>query len=99
MLRQFPAPGAPGSVLGRERNLKLMFVWKVQLFVWLPLFCLCLGQFELKGGQRRLDGREIYRQLCVKCHGQNGQGVKAKYADPLQGDWPIEKLTRYIDKK
>ncbi len=44
------------------------------------------------------QGRAIYRELCASCHGQDGEGVKKKYADALHGDWSIEKLTRYIDK-
>jgi hypothetical protein len=45
-----------------------------------------------------LDGRQVYRQNCTKCHGKNGEGVKGKYDDTLVGDWSLEKLTRYIDK-
>ena len=52
----------------------------------------------LRGAERPPDGRDIYRQLCVKCHGKNGEGVKAKYKDALVGDWSVEKLTRYIDE-
>ena len=44
------------------------------------------------------NGRDIYRSMCVKCHGKNGAGVKDKYKDALVGDWSLEKLTRYIDK-
>ncbi len=44
------------------------------------------------------DGRDIYRQLCTKCHGKNGEGVKGKYDDALHGDWSIEKLIRVIEK-
>jgi len=71
----------------------------VSRVAWLPLFCLCLSQPWLQGAERPRSGREIFRQQCSKCHGRDGQGVKGKYADPLQGDWSIEKLTRYIDKK
>src|SRR3954465_8922779 len=44
------------------------------------------------------NGGQIFRQLCSKCHGRNGEGVKGKYNDALHGDWSLEKLTRYIDK-
>src|SRR5262249_17752587 len=37
--------------------------------------------------------------LCAKCHGRNGEGVKGKYDDPLRGDRPLDKLTRYIERK
>ena len=76
----------------------LSLVRPVPRVAWLPLFCLCLSQPWLQGAERQPDGREIFRQQCSKCHGRNGQGVKGKYAEPLHGDWSIEKLTRYIDK-
>ncbi len=44
------------------------------------------------------SGREVYLAQCARCHGENGQGVKGKYNDPLVGDWSVEKLTRYIAK-
>src|SRR5438034_4055090 len=71
---------------------------QLQRFAWLPLLCFWLSQHDASGAERRLTGREIFRQLCAKCHGRNGEGAKGKYDDALRGDWPIEKLTRYIDK-
>jgi hypothetical protein len=44
------------------------------------------------------NGNQIYRQLCARCHGGKGQGVKGKYDDALQGDRSLEKLSRYIAK-
>ena len=65
----------------------------------MSLLCLWwLSQQGLLGAEQNKQGREIFRQLCVKCHGRNGEGVKGKYDDALRGDWAIEKLTRYIDK-
>src|SRR5436190_19999540 len=58
---------------------------------------LLVSLFSLYGAPKP-NGAKIYRQQCVKCHGDKGQGVKDKYDDPLQGDWSIPKLTRYIDK-
>src|SRR6185503_16105566 len=46
---------------------------------------------------RPLAGRDIFRQRCAKCHGRAGEGVKGKYDGPLQGERPLEKLTRYIE--
>jgi Protein of unknown function (DUF1592)/Protein of unknown function (DUF1588)/PA14 domain/Cytochrome C oxidase, cbb3-type, subunit III len=68
-------------------------------------FCLCvlallvLSQPSLLGAPQPQTGPQIFRQLCAKCHGGKGQGVKGKYDDALQGDWSMQKLTRYIDKK
>ena len=70
----------------------------IQSVAWLPLLCLVLSQQVLPGAERRLQGREIFRQQCAKCHGRNGEGVKVKYDDALHGDRSLEKLTRYIDK-
>ncbi len=67
---------------------------------WFAGILLCFGLCEqgLLGAQQPLPGRQTYRQQCAKCHGRNGEGVKGKYDDALQGDWSIEKLTRYIGK-
>ena len=65
---------------------------------WLVLVSLSLINSNGALSDRRPPGREIYRQQCAKCHGRAGQGVKGKYDDALHGDWPIDKLTRYIDR-
>src|SRR5213076_1180852 len=70
----------------------------VPCFAWMSLLCLWLSQQGLLCAEQNKRGREIFRQLCAKCHGRNGEGAKGKYDDALRGDWPIEKLTRYIDK-
>jgi hypothetical protein len=44
------------------------------------------------------SGQEIYRRLCVSCHGPRGEGTK-EHPEPLVGDRPLEKLAAYIDKK
>src|SRR4029079_1151507 len=53
----------------------------------LSLFCLQ----NLQAAQKLPNGAKIYRQQCVKCHGDKGQGVKDKYDDPLEGDWSLQK--------
>ncbi|PWU18510.1 MAG: hypothetical protein C5B50_08985 [Verrucomicrobia bacterium] len=63
----------------------------------LPLW-LASSHAGLAAEALRLSGPEIFRQLCAKCHGRTGEGVKGKYADALRGDWSIERLTRYIDR-
>jgi len=59
---------------------------------------LLAGQSELSAVEHHPFGRDIYRQQCAKCHGRNGEGVKGKREEPLQGDRSLEKLTRYIDR-
>src|SRR5580704_14010652 len=75
-----------------------MFVEPNRFCPWL-LAALLFGQPCLFGGQKSLAGSRIFRQQCAKCHGGKGEGVKGKYDDALHGDWSLEKLTRYIDKK
>ncbi len=44
-------------------------------------------------------GRKIYADQCASCHGDQGQGVRDKYSDPLVGDRSLTSLTRYISKQ
>ena len=62
----------------------------------LLLLATCPGQ--LGGTERHLAGREIFLQQCAKCHGRSGEGVKGKHDEPLRGDRPLDKLTRYIER-
>jgi cytochrome c553 len=50
------------------------------------------------GTERPLEGKEIFQQRCAKCHGREGQGVKSKYNDRLEGNLTLSKLTRYIER-
>src|SRR6266566_4972026 len=75
-----------------------MLIRQIQYCVSLLVFCLWCSQSDLQSAEQQTTGREIFRQLCAKCHGRNGEGVKGKYNDHLHGDWSLEKLTRYIDK-
>src|SRR5262245_65346242 len=76
----------------------MMRIGRIQYCGGLALLFLVSSQHIVRGAEQNKKGREIFRQLCVKCHGRNGEGVKGKYDDALRGDWPVEKLTRYIDK-
>src|SRR5207245_5417139 len=85
----------------RARSLKTTQSFRVkpiQCLAGISLLCLLLSQQGVRGAEQNKKGREIFRQLCAKVHGRSGEGVKGKYDDALRGDWPIEKLTRYIDK-
>jgi hypothetical protein len=75
-----------------------MLVEPNRFCLWM-LAVLLFGQQSSFGGQHALNGSQIFSQLCAKCHGANGQGVKGKYDDALQGDWSLDRLSRYIDKK
>lgn len=45
----------------------------------------------------RARGEQIYKSMCASCHGEKGQGVADKYADPLIGDDSVGQLTRLIN--
>jgi hypothetical protein len=63
------------------------------------LLALFMGQIPLFAAVNSSSkGAKIYRDLCAKCHGKNGEGVQGKYDDALFGDWSIEKLSRVISK-
>jgi len=93
--RTYPSLGLGGAAAPCKGAVRLT---RALPFVWLALLFLFLSYTPLQAAEQNKRGREIYRQLCTKCHGKSGEGVKGKYEDALRGDWPIEKLTRYIDK-
>jgi hypothetical protein len=41
-------------------------------------------------------GEQVYRQLCVKCHGASGEGTKEHFPYPLVGDRSVASLARLI---
>lgn len=74
----------------------MMHMRHLSRLLWRALVCLAWIPFLTQGADLRATGRDVYQQLCVRCHGRNGEG--AKYAQALHGDWSLEKLTRYIDE-
>lgn len=44
------------------------------------------------------SGEQIYRQLCVECHGERGEGVAGKYDETLHGERTIDSLARLIER-
>ena len=50
-------------------------------------------------GTPELDhGKQIYEQLCLDCHGPNGEGNDEEFVDPLFGNKSIESLARKIHR-
>jgi hypothetical protein len=45
-----------------------------------------------------LAGAKIYRQMCARCHGAEGEGTKKEYPKALAGTWRVDRLARYIAK-
>ncbi|MBA3936397.1 MAG: DUF1592 domain-containing protein [Planctomycetes bacterium] len=50
-------------------------------------------------GVEDTSGKRIYHDRCASCHGEQGQGVRDKYAEPLVGDRSLASLARYIEKR
>ncbi len=55
-----------------------------------------LNQTEFKQPQAWEKGKEIYQNLCIDCHGDQGQGVAGKYDETLYGDRSISSLTKVV---
>jgi cytochrome c553 len=70
----------------------------LQFAVWLGLLCSLVALTSLPAAESSQKGRDVFRRTCVKCHGKNGEGVKGKYDTALHGDWPLDRLTRYIGR-
>ncbi|HXG12987.1 MAG TPA: c-type cytochrome, partial [Gemmataceae bacterium] len=66
-----------------------------------PLAWLMLAGFMTvpAAGAIAADGRtgeQIYRQMCARCHGANGEGTKKEYPRPLVGNRSVAQLARFI---
>jgi hypothetical protein len=71
--------------------------FKGRTAAWAALICLA-AQTGAWAAPRVVSGSDIYRRQCASCHGKEGQGVAKEYKEPLVGDWPVDKLARYIHK-
>src|SRR5437762_6462728 len=45
-----------------------------------------------------VDGKQIYAQMCAKCHGASGEGSDEEYPERLSGELSVNELARLIDK-
>lgn len=61
-------------------------------------FAICVGVARGTDSAEAMisRGEEIYRQSCLECHGENGEGVEEEYADPLIGDLTVGGLSELI---
>ncbi|WP_436715746.1 DUF1592 domain-containing protein [Roseiconus lacunae] len=48
--------------------------------------------------ETRSDVSEIYRQKCLRCHGDQGQGTSDGYSKPLRTDQSIAELAKVIEE-
>lgn len=51
---------------------------------------------HVRAAQR--TGAEVYKELCLDCHGARGEGVAGKHDEVLYGERSLESLARYIDR-
>ncbi len=83
---------------GCQKVTRMNFSRQFERAAWLCAFLLLLSRLFSDAAERNTPGRDIFRHQCAKCHGRSGEGVNGKYDGPLQGDRPLEKLTRYIER-
>jgi cytochrome c553 len=62
---------------------------------WLLAFALSMAAAT---AEEPKSGEQIYKSLCIRCHGASGQGDPVENPKPLAGDKSIEELARLIDK-
>src|SRR4051812_45895491 len=44
------------------------------------------------------NGKQIYAEMCAKCHGASGEGTDEEYPERLAGEMSVMELARPIDK-
>src|SRR4029079_1696700 len=44
------------------------------------------------------NGKQIYAEMCAKCHGKEGEGTDEEYPERLSGELSVMELARLIDK-
>jgi Protein of unknown function (DUF1592)/Protein of unknown function (DUF1588)/PA14 domain/Protein of unknown function (DUF1595)/Cytochrome C oxidase, cbb3-type, subunit III/Protein of unknown function (DUF1585) len=70
------------------------FPLRCMVFSWFAV-ALLLPMASAADGR---TGEQIYRQLCVRCHGATGEGTKDNYPHPLVGKRSVAQLVRFIAK-
>ena len=70
---------------------------KLFLCCW-ALFLLSVPRALSAAASKPDPGKDLFLAHCAKCHARNGEGVKGKYQDRLQGDRTLPRLTRYIER-
>jgi hypothetical protein len=74
----------------------------MNLLRWsLAVLLVVLGSSDLFAEDSKLNdtqrGEQIYKSLCISCHGPNGVGTK-KHNEPLAGDRSVQELTDLITR-
>lgn len=76
----------------------LRLIVGICLFPNVSLFADADGPEEYRSQSWWVQGEQIYQNLCIDCHGDQGQGVAGKYDETLYGDRSLESLTRLVDE-
>lgn len=84
--------GVWGRLSGGDRKLGYGGIGCIPL-LWVSFFFPALIDGESQG-----KGEALWQKQCAECHGKNGEGVKGEYKFQLVGDWPVHKLSGYIDE-
>ncbi len=71
------------------------FPFRLRLPPLAALAAVVLGSAVTASADDR-TGQQIWTAQCARCHGENGEGVEAEYADPLIGDKTVSELAAVI---
>ncbi len=58
----------------------------------------CCSRFRLCADDPPEPGKEIYTNLCARCHGPAGEGVQGHCDRPLQGSYELADLIQIVDE-
>jgi hypothetical protein len=87
---------------GRSCSDRARFRSGVMVPGWLALAMVPLligaGPDTDQGKDKGRTGEQIYRQMCVSCHGASGEGTDDHYPRPLIGERSVPSLSRLIAK-
>ncbi len=66
-----------------------------------PRLLIALGLFlaihaRAARAEKPLTGEQVYKQFCISCHGEGGQGTSKNYPKRLRGDRSVAQLTKLI---
>src|SRR5258708_7176361 len=81
-----------------NRAAMLSLVSRAAAFRLPALVLLAAATCPAMAGADELTGAQIYRQMCARCHGADGEGTKKEYPEPLAGKKSLAQLARYIAK-
>lgn len=91
-------PGV-GNMTGDTRSRARSKRWRLNISVLrctLAIASLLALAISTHADEPNKLGQQIYQKQCIRCHGPQGEGVKNKYAAPLEGDKSVNQLSKQI---